>query len=335
MFEYYKSYKISKKIPKIFSKTLYDIRVISVKKKKISAIFLYDLFIENIYYITDYDIYNEDKKMLFNKLNKIIKDKNYENEYIELPIPKNILNKELFELYWASSNLKYNVLKPYYVKLSFKDLIYVYLDSLNSHNTTSNTLVRKYIKDNNLLIELNENSFNPISSYFLDFIKYEINNDDINKILYKIKIINEYLYRVKYIYKNDVRELIFDSLTNHQHKEYIVDLINIMDSLRPRISKLFQMQLVKSFIENFISEYNLNISVNQIYFKGFDNLKNIDLVYLEKVLTSDEAKKYLNDCMVIYKETIRQLINIDYFKHKYIIDKYFIKYDKYKMSLNI
>ena len=109
---------------------------------------------------------------------------------------KNILDEELFELYWSSSSLKYNVTKPYCVKLSIDDLIYVYLDSLNSHTTTSNTLVRKYVLDNNLSIVLTENSFNPISDYFINFIKYEIDNDKVNKVLYEIKGVPETVARV-------------------------------------------------------------------------------------------------------------------------------------------
>ncbi|WP_368029272.1 hypothetical protein [Arcobacter sp. s6] len=335
MFKYYKSYKISKKIPKILSKTLKDIQTISFNKKKISAMYIYDMFIDRMYYLVDFDIYNEDKKILFNKINKIIEENDYKNKYIEIPIPKNILNKELFELYWYSSSLKYNVIKPYCVKLSIYDLIYVYLDSLNSHTTTSNTLVRKYVLDNNLSIVLTENSFNPISDYFINFIKYEIDNDKVSKVLYEIKTIQEYLYKVKYIYKQDIRTLIFDSLSNPKFKNYIMDLILLMDSLRPRISKLFQIQLVKKFIENLISKDKINISINQIYFKGFDKLKDIDMLYLNEILTSKEAIQYLKDCMDVYKSLINQLIEVDYFKYKYTVDTYFIKYEEYKMSLNI
>jgi hypothetical protein len=335
MFKYYKSYKISKQIPKILSKTLKDIQTIPPNKKKISFMYLYDMFMERMYYLVDFDIYNEDNKMLFNKLNKIIEENDYKNKYIEIPIPKNILNKELFELYWSSSSLKHNVSKPYCVKLSIYDLIYVYLDSLNSHRTTVNTFVRKYVLDNNLSIDLTENSFNPISEYFINFIKYEIDNDKVNKVLYEIKTIQEYSYKVKYIYKHDIRTLIFDSLSNPEFKNYIIDLIQIMDSLRPRTSKLFQIQLVKRFIENLISEDRINISINQIYFKGFDKLKDIDMLYLNDILTSKEAIQYLKDCMDVYKNLINQLIEVDYFKYKYTVDKYFIKYEKYKMSLNI
>lgn len=335
MFKYYKSYKISKQIPTMLSKTLRDIQNISSNKKKISFMYLYDMFIERMYYLVDFDIYNEDNKMLYNKLNKIIEENDYKNKYIEIPIPKNILDEELFELYWSSSSLKHNVSKPYCVKLSIDDLIYVYLDSLNSHRTTVNTFVRKYVIDNNLSIDLTKNSFNPISEYFINFIKYEINDNKINKILYEIKTIKEYFYKVKYIYKDDVRTVIFDSLSNPEYKNYIIDLIQLMDSLRPRLSKLFQIQLVKKFIENLISEDRLNISINQIYFKGFDKLKDIDMLYLNEILTSKEAIQYLKDCMDVYKNLINQLIEVDYFKYKYIIDKYFIKYEKYKMSLNI
>lgn len=335
MFKYYKSYKISKQIPKILSKTLKDIQNISSNKKKISFMYLYDMFIEKMSYLVDFDIYNEDNKMLYNKLNKIIEENDYKNKYIEIPIPKNILDKKLFEIYWFSSSLKHYFIKPYCVKLSFCDLIYVYLDSLNSHRTTLNILARKHIVDNNLSLVLNENSFEPISDYFINFIKYEIDNDSINKILYKIKTIQKYFYKVKYIYKNDVRTLIFDSLSNPEFKNYIIDLIEIMDSLRPRTSKLFQIQLVKIFIENLISEDRINISINQIYFKGFDKLKDIDILYLNEILTSKEAIQYLKDCIDVYKSLINQLIEVDYFKYKYTVDKYFIKYEKYKMSLNI
>lgn len=235
--------------------------------------YLYDMFIERMYYLVDFNIYNEDSKMLYNELNKIIEENDYKNKYIKIPIPRNILDEKLFELYWSSSSLKHNVLKPYYVKLSFCDLIYVYLDSLNSHTTTVNTFVRKYVLDNNLSIDLTENSFNPVSDYFVNFIKYEIDNDKVNKVLYEIKTIKEYFYKVKYIYKNDVRTVIFDSLGNPEFKNYIIDLIQLMDSLKPKISKLFQIQLVKKFIENLISEVEINISINQIWFKGFDELK--------------------------------------------------------------
>lgn len=335
MFKYYKSYKISKQIPKILSKTLRDIQNMSPKKKKISFMYLYDMFIERMYYLVDFNIYNEDSKMLYNKLNKIIEENDYKNKYIEIPIPKNILDEELFELYWSSSSLKHNVLKPYYVKLSFCDLIYVYLESLNSYRTTVNTFVRKYVLDNNLSIDLTENSFNPISDYFINFIKYEIDNDKVNKVLYEIKTIQEYSYKVKYIYKHDIRTLIFDSLSNPEFKNYIIDLIQLMDSLRPRISKLFQIQLVKEFIENLISKDRINILINQTYFKGFDKLKDIDMLYLNDILTSKEAIQYLKDCMNIYKSLINQLIEVDYFKYKYTIDKYFMKYEEYKMNLNI
>lgn len=335
MFKYYKSYKISKQIPTMLSKTLRDIQNISPNKKKISFMYLYDMFVERMYYLVDFNIYNEDSKMLYNKLNKIIEENDYKNKYIKIPIPKNILDEKLFELYWSSSSFKHNVLKPYYVKLSFSDLIYVYLDSLNSHTTTVNTFVRKYVLDNNLSIDLTENSFNPISDYFVNFIKYEIDNDKVNKVLYEIKTIKKYFYKVKYIYKNDVRTVIFDSLGNPEFKNYIIDLIQLMDSLKPKISKLFQIQLVKKFIENLISEVEINISINQIWFKGFDELKDIDMLYLNDILTSKEAIQYLKDCMDVYKNLINQLIEIDYFKYKYTVDKYFIKYEKYKMSLNI
>lgn len=335
MIKYYKSYKISKKIPKILSKTLKDIQTISFNKKKISAMYIYDMFIERMYFLVDFNIYNEDNKILYNKINEIIEENDYKNKYIEIPIPKNILSKELFELYWSSSSLKYKVIKPYCVRLSIYDLIYVYLDSLNSHTTTSNTLVRKYVLDNNLSIDLTENSFNPISDYYINFIKYEIDNDKVNKVLYEIKTIQEYSYKVKYIYKHDIRTLIFDSLSNPEFKNYIIDLIQLMDSLRPRISKLFQIQLVKEFIENLISKDRINILINQTYFKGFDKLKDIDMLYLNDILTSKEAIQYLKDCMNIYKSLINQLIEVDYFKYKYTIDKYFIKYEEYKMNLNI
>ena len=335
MFKYYKSYKISKQIPKILSKTLRDIQNISPNKKKNSFMYLYDMFIERMYYLVDFNIYNEDYKMLYNKLNKIIEENDYKNKYIEISIPKNILDEELFEIYWFNSSLKHYFIKPYYVKLSFYDLIYVYLDSLNSHTTTLNTLVRKYVIDNKLSLVLTENSFESISNYFINFIKYEISNLDINEILYEIKTIKEYFYKVKYIYKNDVRTVIFDSLGNPEFKNYIIDLIQLMDSLKPKISKLFQIQLVKKFIENLISEVEINISINQIWFKGFDELKDIDMLYLNDILTSKEAIQYLKDCMDVYKNLINQLIEIDYFKYKYTVDKYFIKYEKYKMSLNI
>ena len=156
-----------------------------------------------------------------------------------------------------------------------------------------------------------------------------------NKVLYEIKTIQEYSYKVKYIYKHDIRTLIFDSLSNPEFKNYIIDLIQLMDSLRPRISKLFQIQLVKEFIENLISKDRINILINQTYFKGFDKLKDIDMLYLNDILTSKEAIQYLKDCMNIYKSLINQLIEVDYFKYKYTIDKYFIKYEEYKMNLNI
>ena len=335
MFKYYKSYKISKQIPKILSKTLRDIQNISPSKKKISFMYLYDMFIERMYYLVDFDIYNEDSKMLYNKLNKIIEENDYKNKYIEISIPKNILDEELFEIYWFSSSLKHNLIKPYCVKLSFRDLIFVYLDSLNSHTTTSNTLVRKYIIENKLSLVLTENLFEPISEYFINFIKYEIYNTNINEILYEIKTIEEYFYKVKYIYKNDMRTVIFDSLSNPEYKNYIINLIQLMDSLKPKISKLFQIQLIKRFIENLISKDKINISINQIYFKGFDKLKAVDILYLNEILTSKEAIQYLKDCMDVYKSLINQLIEVEYFKYKYTVDKYFIKYEKYKMSLNI
>lgn len=59
------------------------------------------------------------------------------------------------------------------------------------------------------------------------------------------------------------------------------------------------------------------------------------MLYLNDILTSKEAIQYLKDCMDVYKNLINQLIEIDYFKYKYTVDKYFIKYEKYKMSLNI
>lgn len=89
MFKYYKSYKISKQIPKILSKTLKDIQTISPNKKKISFMYLYDMFIERMYYLADFNFYNEDYKMLYNKLNKVIEENDYKNKYIEISIPKN------------------------------------------------------------------------------------------------------------------------------------------------------------------------------------------------------------------------------------------------------
>lgn len=128
-------------------------------------------------------------------------------------------------------------------------MIYVYLDFLNSHTTTLNTLVRKYVIDNKLSLVLTENSFESISNYFINFIKYEISNLDINEILYEIKTIQKYFYKVKYTYKKEVRTLIFDSLSNPEFKNYIIDLIQLMDSLKPKISKLFQIQLVKNLLK--------------------------------------------------------------------------------------
>ncbi len=332
IFRYFKNKEIAKKVYGLNNKALLDIQNVfknmglDTDVTGVRSIDIFEEFLEQSMYITDFDTFTDDENILWNQIKQISKDNYYNEKFITIQIPESILEKEILDIYWLASNFQYHIIAPYQVKVSYSDIIFIYLDSLNSHTTTSNTKVRDYILKNNLDISMHEKSFEPVSTYLLQYINNEINNKELSNILNQIRHISEYLFKFKHIHKVQILNILQD-IFKKENKIYIDDLIHLID-IESSISEQFQMLLVEEYITSLIADNKYSFTkklyklfIGSIYFHGLDNLKYISNDDFSKKLLSNKAIELLNNTQSIYNRLINELSTIEYFQNKEQVDK--------------
>jgi hypothetical protein len=329
---YFTNKKIARKVYELNNKVLFNIQNIfkniglDTDVTGIRSIDIFGEFLDQSMYITDFDIFNDDENILWNQIRQISKDNHYDEKFITLPIPKRILEKELFDIYWLASSFKYHLIAPYQVKVSYTDIIFIYLGSLNSHTTTSNTKVRDYILKNSLDITIHEKSFEPISTYLLQYINSEINNKELSNILNQIRHISEYLFKFKHLHKVQILNILQDILKK-DNEIYIDDLISFID-MEPLMSEQFQILLVEEYITSLIADKKYSLTkqlyklfIGRINFKSLNGLRYIENDDFFKKLSSNKAIELLSNTQVIYNRFINELSKIEYFQNKKQVDK--------------